>query len=150
TTAGSPLTPQIAIYSPDGKLLTYNQNASGTTITINNTLPANGTYYVMVRDLNGTGTAVGNYAMTTVSLGTAIAQDSGGDAGPVNSGVTKTANAGIGDIDVFTISGVAGGSMLATIGETVAGSALTPQVAIYSPDGKLLTYNQNASGTTIS
>jgi hypothetical protein len=34
-----------------------------------------GTYYVMVRDFNGLGTAVGNYSMTAVSLGGGIAQN---------------------------------------------------------------------------
>src|SRR5207237_5169116 len=92
----------------------------------------------------------GGYAVTAASFGAGITQTAANDGGATGSAVTRSASIGVGDIDVFTINGVAGGSMLATIGESTAGSPLTPQIAIYSPDGKLLTFNQNASGTTLT
>src|SRR5205823_5118154 len=124
-----------------------NQNAAGTTVTFNN-LTVNGTYTVVVRDFNST--HAGGYAVTAVMTGPGIVQNAGGDGGPIASAVTKAANIGVGDIDVFTLNGVAGGTLLASIGETTAGSSLTPQIALYGPNGKLLTSNQNAAGTTLT
>src|SRR5207248_1727433 len=146
--AGSTLTPQIALYDPNGKLLTFNQNASGTTITLNSTLPATGTYTVMVRDFNGLGT--GGYAMTAVSLGLGIAQSAGGDGGFIASGVQKSPTITAGDIDVHPFFAVTNDKLVMTVAEAVAGSPLTPQIVLYDPNGKLLTFNQNATSTTIT
>src|SRR5439155_1678070 len=95
TVAGSPLSPLIELYNPSGGLLTFASSATGTTVT-SRSLPANGTYFLTVRDSTGAGT--GAYAMTPVSLGSGIAQNSGGDAGAVGSALTKTASLGAGDI----------------------------------------------------
>src|SRR5439155_17863836 len=62
----------------------------------------------------------------------------------IASGQTITASIGAAaEIDTYTISGVAGGSILATVGETVAGSLLTPRIELHAPGGALLTANQN-------
>jgi hypothetical protein len=147
TVAGSPLTPSIELYNPSGKLLTSNYSASGVTITSAN-LPVDGTYTIIVRDVFGSG--IGGYDMTPVSIGTGITQNAGTDAGPIASGVTKTAAISIGDIDAFTIAGKMGGTLMATVGETVAGSPLTPSIELYNPSGKLLTSNYSASGVTVT
>src|SRR5205814_377761 len=99
-------------------------------------------------DLNGN--ATGGYAMTPISIGSGIAVDNGGDAGPVASGVTKTAAVNIGDVDAFTISAKAGGTLMATVGETTLNSPLTPFIELFGPTGTRLTYNYGPSGTTIS
>src|SRR5262249_22601018 len=106
--------------------------------------------FVVVRDFNGLATAVGGYAMTAVSLGSGIAQNAGGDGGPVNSGQTRIGKIDVGDIDVLTIPRIKAGHFPATIGETTNGGPLTPQVVLYSPTGGLLTFNQSASGITIT
>jgi hypothetical protein len=147
TTTGSSLTPSLEIYSPSGALLTNGANAVGETVTAR-PLAATGTYTVIVRDYYGTG--VGGYNMTAVSIGTGMVLDPGGDAGPTTSGVTKSATIGIGDIDAFTIQGVAGGSLLATAAESIKGSSLTPSLEIYSPSGALLTNGANAAGETVT
>jgi hypothetical protein len=147
TTKGSSLTPSLEIYSPSGALLTNAANPTGETLTAR-PLAVTGTYTIIVRDYYGTG--VGGYAMTAVSIGTGITLDPGGDAGPATSGVTNAATIAIGDIDAFTINGVAGGSLLATAAETVTGSSLTPSLEIYSPSGALLTNAANPAGETIT
>src|SRR5205085_1011542 len=143
----SPLTIQLALYAPSGQLLTFSQTATGATITSSN-LPVTGRYTVLIRDLNGTGT--GAYALTAVSIGPGISQNAGGDGGPIGSGETKNAAIGIGDIDVFTLTGNQGGALLATAGETTLNSPLTIQLELYAPSGQLLTFNQTATGTTIT
>src|SRR5438309_2207445 len=65
TVAGSPLSTLIELYNPSGGLLTFGSSATGTTLTSRN-LPANGTYFVTVRDSTGANT--GGYAMTPVSV----------------------------------------------------------------------------------
>lgn len=49
-----------------------------------------------------------------------------------------------------TIAGKAGGTIMATVAETVAGSALTPIIELYSPTGARLTYAYAATGATIT
>ena len=41
----------------------------------------------------------------------------------------------IGDLDVWTVTALAGEAIVARVGELVSGSGLTPQVRIYSPTG---------------
>jgi hypothetical protein len=147
TVAGSPLTPTLELYSPTGARLTSSANAAGLTLTSFN-LAATGTYTVVVRDNFGSGT--GGYGLTVASIGTGIAQDPGGDAGPTTSGTTRTGSLGVGDIDLFTINGTAGGTLMATAAETVAGSPLTPTLELYSPTGARLTSSANASGLTLT
>jgi hypothetical protein len=142
--AGSSLTPLIEMFSPAGVRLTFASTSTGTAIS-SLSLPASGTYTVVVRD--NFGSATGGYSITVVSLGTGIAQDAGGDAGATNSAVTRTANIGIGDIDVFTINGLLGGAIEAAVGESIAGSTLTPLIELYSPAGVRLTFASSATGT---
>src|SRR6516165_7630489 len=69
----------------------------------------------------------------------------------IASGQTITASISAkGEVDTYTINGVAGGTLLATVGETVAGSSLTPRIEIHAPNGTLLTANQSVSGVTIT
>ena len=147
TTTGSPLTPSLEIYSPSGALLTDGANAAGETVTAK-PLAVTGTYTIIVRDDVGTG--IGGYAMTAVSIGTGISQNSGGDAGPATSGVTYTPAITVGDIDAFTINGIAGGSLLATAAETTSGSSLTPSLEIYSPSGAPADRRRQCGGRAVT
>jgi len=101
-----------------------------------------------VRDFNGLGT--GGYNMTAVSLGLGISQGTGGDGGFIASGVQKSPTISIGDVDIHPFFAVTNDNLVMTVAESTTGSPLTPQIALYDPNGKLLTFNQNATSTTIS
>jgi hypothetical protein len=147
TTTNSALTPIIELYTPTGGRLTYDYNAVGTTITSFN-LPVTGTYVITVRDLNGY--SVGGFAVTPVSIGTGITQNSGGDGGLIPSGSTRSATAAIGDIDAHPFYGVTGDKVVITVTESTTNSPLTPIVELYGPTGQRITYNYAAATTTIT
>src|SRR4051794_6159272 len=69
----------------------------------------------------------------------------------VTSGQTITASiAAKNEKDTYTINGVAGGTIMASIAETTTNSALTPKIELHAPGGALLTYDYHAVGTTIT
>src|SRR4051794_31232443 len=60
----------------------------------------------------------------------------------VTSGQTITASiAAKNETDTYTINGVAGGTIMATVAETTTNSALTPKIELHAPGGALLTYD---------
>jgi hypothetical protein len=141
TTLGS-LVPKILVYKPDGKLLVSNYSGSpwscgGSTLQMNTiTIPATGTYTVLVSDCSNTNT--GNYAIyaqitdkPTSPVGVILGQAQVGS-------ILRAAES-----DTFTLSGnpndVVEFSMAVTNGN------LVPKIRIYKPDGKLLASNYSGS-----
>jgi hypothetical protein len=76
-------------------------------------------------------------------------QPSGGDAGAISSGQTKSARIDAGDLDVFTIPGKAGGSIVATVGDTSA-NGFYPLIELFDPAGKRLTYGSGQAGAAVA
>jgi len=141
TVAGSPLTVVLALRAPDGTVLKQSASATGTSILATNLAQA-GTYTLNVSGQFGT---LGSYAMTLALPG--VAPVPGTDAGPIASGAYHTAAITAGDLDVYTIAGTAGGSLLAAIGKLDAGSPFTPTILTFSPSGALLGNTAGATGT---
>jgi hypothetical protein len=147
TTTGSHLIPQMEFHAPGGNVLTASSNttATGTTLTALG-LTVTGTYTITLHDANKT--ATGAYAITAVSIGTGITPVAGTDGGPITSGVTKTAAISTGDIDAFTITGKAGGTLIAAVGETtIPGGPVYPDLELFSPSGAKLTDVSNEAAT---
>src|SRR3954470_8052834 len=66
----------------------------------------------------------------------------------IASGQTITANIGAAhEADTYTIHGVAGGTLLACVGETSANAALSLQVELHAPTGALLASRWDYVGT---
>ncbi len=133
TTAGSALSLRVQLIAPAGTILLNTTTTTGTGGIVTS-LPAAGTYTIRLTD---TSTNTGGYNVSLAKLGgTHVA---GGDDGAITSGQYVTASAGIGDIDIFTLNGVAGGSLSLAAGELLGQTFLT-QVSVYSPTGAQL-YN---------
>src|SRR5678816_821900 len=109
------------------------------------TLTQTGTYTINVSGLSNT---LGSYAVTLALPG--VAPIGGTDAGPITSAAYRTAAITPGDLDVHTISGTAGGSLLAAIGDLdAANSGYDPQIHIFTPAGTLLDSGAGANGTIL-
>lgn len=141
TAAGSVLRINLALQAPDGTLVTQAAGIPGTNVYATN-LTQTGTYTLKVSGANGT---LGDYAMTLALPG--VAPVSGTDAGPIDSGAYHTASIGAGDLDVYTISGTQGGSLLAAIGKLDSTAAFRPQIIVFSPSGAPLANVTNSIGT---
>src|ERR1700690_518030 len=146
TTSGS-LAPKIRLYQPNGALVaqTYSNNGTGgcggpTNIELNTiTLPATGTYTVLVADCLDTNT--GNYAIYSQRTN----NPSGGF--PVLWGQVQTGSViSVAQSNTYTISGSVNDVVSLTM-ETTSGS-LAPKMRLYNPNGTLLsqTYSNNGTG----
>ena len=146
TTSGS-LSPKIRLYQPNGALVaqTYSNNGTGgcggpTNIELNTiTLPATGTYTVLVADCLDTNT--GNYAIYSQRTN----NPSGGF--PVLWGQVQTGSViSVAQSNTYTISGSVNDVVSLTM-ETTSGS-LAPKMRLYNPNGTLLsqTYSNNGTG----
>ncbi|HEX4794648.1 MAG TPA: PPC domain-containing protein, partial [Humisphaera sp.] len=142
--------PEMDLYGPDGALLQSHYNSAyygGTTIDLTNA-PLTGTYSLVARDRGGDNT--GSYGITMAHFGPGVSQSADGDAGPIVSGLTRSAVINAGDLDVFTFSASAGDSISAAM--TVLNNAFDPEMDLYGPDGALLQGHYNSAyygGTTI-
>lgn len=131
--SGAAWEPQIIVTSPTGAVL-RNDNGAIAVTWLSGTLPATGTYTVMVFDSGGDET--GTYGLTLVSIGgsTPIVD---ADSGPVASGVTRAGSYISGDIDLYTASISLGSSMLVNVAEPTATNA-SPSLVIFDPTGKAI------------
>jgi len=149
-TSGS-LIPKIRLYNPNGSLLSWNYagspyNCSGSTVEMNTvTLPANGTYTVLVGDCGDTNT--GNFALysqrmnnpsgaVSLSFGQTLAGLLASPSGSNTYSFAANAN----DVVSFTM--------------TTTNGTLIPKIGLYSPGGTLVSSNYadspyNCSGSTV-
>ena len=135
--AGSALTPALWLYGPDGRLLTSYLNS---TVAAEVYLRAtnNGTFTVVMGDYSSAYSGNGAYRLTLVKTGDPITVSPGDQGGPMTNGTTHTGDIYVGDLDVWSFAASAGESITLRMGEMVSGSALTPAVWLFGPNGALL------------
>src|SRR5439155_108827 len=123
-TGGTAFSPDIALYRPDGTLVTY--TSGGSVAVISGTAPVSGTYYLLIRDDGYYYT--GNYSITLTKVLGPQAPDPSGDEGELTSGTTFNGSISpLGDIDRFTITLTAGQSYRLVATDT-GGTSFSPEV----------------------
>jgi Ca2+-binding RTX toxin-like protein len=142
TETASVLDPDLAVYGPGGGQLASHWGYVGAHVEL--TAPDTGTYYVAARTRYADGT--GAYGLTVFVAGGS--QDADGDAGPISTAVTRTANLSAGDLDVFTLPVNAGEDLLVSVTETA--TSLEPEVFIYAPDGSLAASKYDSIGVALA
>ncbi len=148
TVSGSTLTPALWLYGPDGRLLDSN---SGTVAAqVNFRATNSGIFTVVAGDYSSGYSGSGAYRLTLAKTGVPIIVSPGDEGGPMTNGVTHTGTIGVGDIDVWNFSAASGDSLIIEIGETVSGSALTPALWFYGPDGRQLDFNYGAAAAQVN
>ena len=138
-TAGSSFTPGLWIYGPNGAQLDfYGSSAVAGEVGVRAT--NSGTFTVAVADFNAGASyaGTGGYRLTLAKTGSPVLISPGDEGGPMTNGITHTGTIDLGDLDVWTFSANAGDSIFVAMGESVAGSALTPVLWLYGPNGALL------------
>lgn len=145
---------QTGSFSPRIRLSTPNAVqqavASGTVAAeISVTATNTGTFTVIVDDVVST-TATGTYRLTLAKSPGAISVAPGDEGGPLTNGVMHTGTLDVGDLDVWTLTATNGDTLTLAIGETVAGSSLTPALWLYGPDGKLLDSGSGTAAAQVS
>lgn len=123
---------QILLYRPDGSYWTYGNNID------HFTLPATGTYTVVVRFSNLTQS--GSYALHYVRGGDQV------ENGSMSSGNNYASNLNAYDMDSYTFSAVEGNIVSLSMSESVSSYG---QILLYRPDGSYWTYGNNSVYVTL-
>jgi hypothetical protein len=148
-TPGSPLTPELRIYGPNGGIpLDAEQSVAGAEVEV--TAPATGQYLVVVGDFSSSYGGSGGYRLTLAKTGSPVAVSPGDEGGALVNGAMHTGTLDVGDLDVWTVNAVVGERIIARVGELTGGSTLTPQLRIYGPNGgAALSSSQSVAGAEI-
>ncbi len=135
--SGSALTPAVWLLGPNGVLLDSYVN-SGAAAEVYFRATNSGTFTVVVGDYSNAYAGSGAYRLTLAKTGSPIVVSAGDEGGMLINGIMHTGAIDLGDLDVWSFTANTGESIVARMGETVAGSALTPGLWLYGPDGRLL------------
>jgi hypothetical protein len=92
----------------------------------------------------------GAYRLTLAKTGSPIVVSAGDEGGPLTNAVTHTGTINLGELDLWNFTAAIGESLTIGIGEAVAGSALTPALWFYGPDGRLLDFDSGGAATQVS
>jgi hypothetical protein len=134
---GSPLTPALWLYGPNGVLLdSFGSSAVAAEVSVRAT--NSGTFTVVAGDFSGGFAGSGAYRLTLAKTGEPVIVSSGDQGGPLTNGVMHTGTIDVGDLDVWTFTANAGENLTLRVGEMVIGSPLTPALWLYGPNGALL------------
>ena len=123
--------PLIYIFGPDGTLLGSASDDFNSVRSV--TATKTGTHYVVATSRSTTSSGEGKITVGAASTGAATVRDL------VKSGFNYTGTLAAGGLEVFPIHGVAGGGMVATMGDHARSyNAVDPLIYIFGPDGTLL------------
>jgi trimeric autotransporter adhesin len=129
--------PWIRLYGPDGVLL---QSDTGVyTAEVGLRATNSGTFRVVLgNDPYYSDAASASYLLTLAKTGEPIVVSPGDDGGPLTNGVAHTGNLPVGDLDLWSFTGIAGDNVVLRMGQITETNAFDPWIRLYGPDGALL------------
>ena len=139
--------PRLRLFGPGANLLDTSWSASAAEVAL--AAPTGGTYTAVVDDLSGVN-ATGTYRISLARTGSPVTVSPGDEGGPLTNGAVHTGTIELGDIDLWTLDATAGEAIIVRMGETSAGSTLTPWLRLYGPDGTLLDHSYAAAAAEIA
>jgi hypothetical protein len=153
--ASATFNPEIRAYDTTGAFITNDVGDVGSDLFID---PAvTGTYFVVVKDWtseniggNADGDVdTGTYALTMARV-PAPNLDDAGEGVALSSGPRLNGTIALGDMDVYTIAGVAGDQVVLTVVDNSDSATFEPQVFVYGPTGTLILSDQGDVGADVN
>jgi hypothetical protein len=146
--AGATLAPWVRIVGPTGSVLgTYYNSAAAYAVA---TAPTAGVYTILVSDGSGGYAGTGEYRLTAVVAPATQVITAGDEGGVMTSGTNYAGTIATGDLDTYTFTASAGDNIVVSLGEVVAGSALSPWIRLIGPTGTVLNSVSGAATAQIS
>jgi hypothetical protein len=140
TGPNSAFVPWIRVFGPTGALLVQNWGDLAAQVSV--VAPATGIYTVVVSTADSGSDATGTYVLTALHVASGPYVVAGGDeGGALSNGGNHAGAMTLGDLDPWTLSAVAGETIVVNIGETGTNSAFVPWIRLYGPTGALLVQN---------
>lgn len=112
------------------------------------TAAAGGTYTAVVDNI-GAGSATASYRISLARTGSPVSVSPGDEGGPLTDGALHTGVIDVGDLDFWTVDATAGEALVVRVGETTAGSTLTPHLRLYNPAGTLTGFSYAAAAAEV-
>jgi hypothetical protein len=147
TSSGSPLTPYLRLFDPNGKQVDYQSGYSAAEVQV--TAGSSGTYMVVMADGNTGWIGSGDYRLTLAKTGSPVTVSSGDEGGPMTNGAMHTGTISVGDLDLWTFTANAGEAIVIRAGETSSGSPLTPYLRLFNPNGTQVDYQSGYSAAEV-
>jgi hypothetical protein len=131
------LRPWLRLYAPNGAVL---GSSSGTDVaSIDSVLaPVTGTYLVLVASFDSGFDGTGTYRLTLAKSPGPVSVTVLDQGGALTSGVSSGGQIIEGDLDVWTISAVAGQGLGVTVTQTGETDDFRPWLRVYAPNGAVL------------
>ena len=147
--SGSPLTPALWLYGPNGALLdSSGASASAAEVTVRAT--NSGVFTVIAGDFSGAYAGSGTYRLTLAKTGSPIFVSAGDESGPLTGAGSYDGMLDVGDLDIWSFTACTGDPIFLKLDELVAGSSLTPWIRLYGRDGALLNSVSGAATAQIN
>jgi hypothetical protein len=129
--------PWIRLWAPNGTTL---GDISGVDATVIDDIvaPVTGTYLVLVASFDAGFDGTGAYQLTMAHTPGPITVSPGDEGGALTSGVSRSGHIAQGDVDVYTITAVAGNHLTVQINETSETSDFRPWIRLWAPNGATL------------
>jgi hypothetical protein len=135
---GSSMQVQLELFGPSGQLLKTITNPVGQITTTTTTVTASGTYYVIIKSVNG---STGAYDFSVASVpGTQY-----NNTIVSGQGIARSIE---GELDTYDFSATAGGTIEASIGDP--GSSMNVQLELFDPSGNQLKSIANSAGQIVA
>lgn len=130
-TGGAGFTPRMEAFSPDG--FTLGSATNGVAGRLDLQAHVTGTFTVVITDDSGTGT--GTYSLQYANVPQAFTVPVGDEGGALSNGMQHDGRIALGDLDMWTFTGVPGGRAVVQIAKQSGGAGFTPQIEVFSPSG---------------
>jgi hypothetical protein len=143
------LRPWIRVWAPNGAELANTSGVAAAAVD-GAVAPVTGTYLVLVASFDSGFDGTGTYRLTFARTSGAITVSAGDQGGPLSSGVVESGEILRGDLDVWTVSAVAGQLILVHIDEIIDNDDFRPWIRLWAPTGSVLASASGLAAADIS
>jgi hypothetical protein len=142
---GAGFTPAMELFAPDGRRLGADSDSPVARLDAQAYL--DGTYTVLVSDLNQSGT--GSYQLHLGKVSGEFTVRADDEGGALADSVDHDGTIGLGDFDLWTFTGTPGDRVTVLITELTGGASFAPMIELFAPNGQRKAATQGASSATI-
>ena len=141
--------PWIRLWAPNGTVLGDTSSIAAAAID-GAVAPVSGTYLVLVASFDSFLDGTGTYQLTVAHTPGPVSISAGDEGGPLTNGGVASGAIVRGDLDVWTISALAGERISVDIAETSDTADFRPWIRLWAPNGTVLGDTSGLAGTTIA
>ncbi len=129
--------PWLRLYAPNGSVLA---STSGVTAAVIDgaVAPVTGTYLVLVASFDSGFDGAGTYRLTLAKTQGTITVTAGDQGGALASGVAQSGEIFRGDLDVWTVTAIAGAQIAVHVDELTETDDYRPWLRVWAPNGSVL------------